>query len=92
MRITINYQKSLKMNINDVRSSSCKLFEEAKFTECCELLQRTIDDCHLKTIAVTDEIEFITLRNNLLVSNCLVGTFYNYKLNFLNFFFHPLLF
>lgn len=60
------------MNFNDVMSSSCNLFREGKFTDCCELLQSIMDDCHLKENTVQNEVEFIMLRNNLIVCNCLV--------------------
>lgn len=60
------------MNFNDVMSSSCNLFSEGKFTDCCELLQRIVDDNHLKESTIQNEVEFIVLRNNLIVCNCLV--------------------
>lgn len=60
------------MNVNGVFSSSCDLFRKGKFTDCCELLQHTVDNCYLKTIITQDEVEFIILRNNLLICNCLV--------------------
>lgn len=53
-------------------SSSCELFRKGKFSECCEFLQSSVDDCHLKNISLQNEVEFIVLRNNLLVCNCLV--------------------
>lgn len=60
------------MNINDVVSSSCDLFRRGKFTDCCNLLQSHTDNCHLQKITIHDEVEFIILRNNLLVCNSLV--------------------
>lgn len=62
----------LNMNIKDVMSSSCDLFSKGKFSECCNLLQHTVDNCYLERIPVQNEVEFITLRNNLLICNCLV--------------------
>ncbi|XP_025198606.1 uncharacterized protein LOC112596938 [Melanaphis sacchari] len=59
------------MNINSVMSSSCDLFKRGKFTDCCNLIQNTIDNCYLQKITAHDEVEFIILRNNLLVSNSL---------------------
>lgn len=81
------------MNVDSVKSSSCDLFSEGKFIECCELLQNAIDNCHLNRIAVKDEIEFIVLRNNLLVCNCLVrfGLFTFLKFIFSFKFFTPIL-
>lgn len=68
------------MNINDIMLSSCDLFRKGKFTECCELLQHTVDNCHLKEITTHDEVELIVLKNNLLICNCLVCilAYFNY--------------
>lgn len=73
------------MNVDDVMSSSCDLFRKGKFTDCCKLLQSTVDNCHLKKITTHDEVEFIILRNNLLVSNCLVSIYFiEIPMTFLN--------
>lgn len=67
----------------DVMSLSCDLFRTGKFTDCCELLQRTVDKFHLKQIITRNEVEFILLRNNLLVCNCLVCQYvYMFNLNY----------
>jgi len=66
------------MNINNVISSSCDLFRRGKFTDCCDLLQNTVDNCHLHKITTNDEVEYIILRNNLLVSDSLVCINYAY--------------
>lgn len=60
------------MNTNEIMLSPCDLFRKGKFTKCCELLQQSVDNCHLKQITTQDDVEFIVLRNNLLVCNCLV--------------------
>lgn len=65
------------MDVNDLMSSASNLFADGKFTESRDLLQRTVDNCHLKKITSQDEIEFIVLRNNLLVCNCLVRKYQN---------------
>ncbi|XP_027852543.2 uncharacterized protein LOC114131500 isoform X2 [Aphis gossypii] len=59
------------MSINNVISSSCDLFRTGKFTDCCNLIQHTVDNCNLQKITANDEVEFIILRNNLLVCNSL---------------------
>lgn len=60
------------MNNSDDMSSSCDLFREGKFTECCDFLQHKVDILYLNNITTQDEVEFIILRNNLLVCKCLV--------------------
>lgn len=62
----------MNANDDDVMSVSCDLFKKRKFKGCCELLQRTVDKFHLDQITTQKEVEFILLRNNLLVCNCLV--------------------
>ncbi|VVC24188.1 Hypothetical protein CINCED_3A000914 [Cinara cedri] len=59
------------MNINDIMLSSSDLFRKGKFSECCEILQHTVNNFNLKNITTQDEVEFVVLRNNLLVCNCL---------------------
>uniref|UniRef100_A0A2S2PWC2 Uncharacterized protein n=1 Tax=Sipha flava TaxID=143950 RepID=A0A2S2PWC2_9HEMI len=59
------------MNINEIMSSSSELFRKGKFIKCCELLQSSVDSCYLKNISLQNEVEFIILRNNLLICNCL---------------------
>ncbi|XP_022173475.1 uncharacterized protein LOC111035945 isoform X1 [Myzus persicae] len=59
------------MNTLDVISSSCDLFRRGRFTDCCDLIQLHVDNCHLQKITIHDEVEFIILRNNLLVCNSL---------------------
>jgi len=66
------------MNINNIMSSSCDLFRRGKFTDCCNLIQHTVDNCNLQKITAVDEVEFIILRNNLLVCNSLVCIYYAY--------------
>lgn len=79
-------KRTSRMNVDGIKSSSCDLFSKGKFIECCELLQSAIDNCHLKRVAVKDEVEFILLRNNLLVCNCLVRfglfTFFKFMFSF----------
>lgn len=64
------------MNTDDVMLSSCDLYRKRKFIDCCELLQQTVDKLHLKRITTQYEVEFIVLKNNLLVCNCLVCIMY----------------
>lgn len=77
------------MNIN-VDQSVCDLFRGGKFTECSEILQKIFDNYHLDKISLQDEVEFIILRNNLLICNCLVCIlklefdFLNLFLNYFN--------
>lgn len=63
------------------QSLACDLFRRGKFTECCEFLQRISDSHHLEKITHQDEVEFLLLRNNLLVCNCLVLFFTNVGFN-----------
>lgn len=58
--------------MNDDDSCHC-LFVNGKFTECCDFLQRTLDERRPNEMNTYEEIEFIKLRNNLLVCNSLVS-------------------
>lgn len=59
------------MNISNAISSSCDLYRRGKFTDCCNLIQQAVDNYNLQKITIIDEVEFIILRNNLIVCNSL---------------------
>lgn len=69
------------MSISDAMSSSCDLFRQGKFTECCSFLQHTVDNFQFNKISPQNEIDFIIVRNNLLVCNCLVSIL-NFRIHF----------